>query len=233
MLAQFPDETHILDAGTPNARPNLESLRNDDSFRHDAEEYTSNLCKGMHDPIWLRDAWSAHGRRAAGEFDAYYVRKLEIEWDTTIPDDFKPAQLRSDANGHRSPSDPNDEHAAKPSRGNTPEEKQAGAREGSLPGQDTNVDNVNVGMDNQSTKANGTTTVLKADGPRFEVIPEGKNTNGEVKSNDAVIQDASQTKSDFKNAVENKDYKVDANGVEASEPTGEERSKKLHPQSQP
>ncbi|KAF3771038.1 hypothetical protein M406DRAFT_224165, partial [Cryphonectria parasitica EP155] len=86
ILALFPDETHILHAGTPDARPNFESLRNDNSFRHDAEEYTSNLAKGMHDPTWLKDAWTAHHRRAAGDFDTFYIRKVEIEWGASIPD---------------------------------------------------------------------------------------------------------------------------------------------------
>lgn len=104
ILALFPDDTHILDVATPNARPNLESLKNDDNFRHDAEQYVSNLGKGMHDPVWLKDAWTAHHRRAAGDFDAYYIRKLEIDWNTTIPDEYKPEHLRSKKNGQASSS---------------------------------------------------------------------------------------------------------------------------------
>lgn len=99
ILGLFPDDTHILGAGTPDARPNLESLKNDDNFRHDAEQYLSNLGKGMHDLTWLKDAWTAHHRRAAGDFDAYYIRKLEIDWNTTIPDEYKPEHLRSEKNG--------------------------------------------------------------------------------------------------------------------------------------
>ncbi|KAK7731756.1 hypothetical protein SLS53_008700 [Cytospora paraplurivora] len=94
VLALFPDNKHILDAGTPNARPNVASLQNDDNFRHDTEEYVSNLYRGMHDPAWLQDAWAAHGSRAAGNFDHYYVRKLEADWKTTIPDEMKPEHLR-------------------------------------------------------------------------------------------------------------------------------------------
>lgn len=55
----------------------------------------SNLKAGMHDPAWLQDAWAAHEARAAGQFDEYYIRKLEVDWKTTIPDELKPEHLRS------------------------------------------------------------------------------------------------------------------------------------------
>lgn len=93
VLALFPDERHIMDLGTPDARPNVISLQNDDNFRHDTEEYVSNLSRDMHDPSWLQDAWAAHGSRAAGNFDQYYVRRLEADWKTAIPDDLKPGHL--------------------------------------------------------------------------------------------------------------------------------------------
>lgn len=70
------------------------SLMNDDNFRHDTEEYVSNLKAGMHDPAWLQDAWAAHEARAAGQFDEYYIRKLEVDWKTTIPDEMQPKHLR-------------------------------------------------------------------------------------------------------------------------------------------
>lgn len=95
ILALFPDTRHILNANTPDARPNVMSLQNDDNFRHDTEEYVSNLKAGMHDPAWLQDAWAAHEARAAGQFDEYYIRKLEVDWKTTIPDELKPEHLRS------------------------------------------------------------------------------------------------------------------------------------------
>lgn len=102
IIALFPDHTHILDAGTPNARPNLESLRNDDNFRHDAEQYVTNLAKGMHDPTWLKDAWTAHHRRAAGDFDAFYIRKVEVDWNVNIPDELKPPHMRRNQSGESS-----------------------------------------------------------------------------------------------------------------------------------
>lgn len=94
ILELFPDTRHILNPDTPEARPNVLSLQNDDNFRHDTEEYVSNLKAGMHDPVWLQDAWAAHEARAAGQFDEYYIRKLEVDWKTTIPDEMKPKHLR-------------------------------------------------------------------------------------------------------------------------------------------
>lgn len=95
ILALMPDKTHILSSGTPDARPNFQSLRNDDNFRHDCDQYVANLSNGMHDPTWLKDAWIAHGRRNAGQFDEFHIRKLELEWGATIPEQHKPAHLRS------------------------------------------------------------------------------------------------------------------------------------------
>lgn len=95
ILALFPDDKHILDAATPNARPDVMSLQNDDNFRHDTEEYVSNLSRDMHDPSWLQDAWAAHGSRTAGNFDQFYIRRLEADWKTTIPDEMKPEHLRT------------------------------------------------------------------------------------------------------------------------------------------
>lgn len=62
----------------------------------------TNLAKGMHDPTWLKDAWTAHHRRAAGDFDAFYIRKVEVDWNVTIPDELKPPHLRSNQNGESS-----------------------------------------------------------------------------------------------------------------------------------
>ncbi|KAG8158955.1 hypothetical protein KVR01_011398 [Diaporthe batatas] len=95
ILDLFPDTRHILNPNTPEARPNVMSLQNDDNFRHDTEEYVANLKAGIHDPAWLQDAWAAHEARAAGQFDEYYIRKLEVVWNTKIPDEMKPEHLRS------------------------------------------------------------------------------------------------------------------------------------------
>ncbi|QYS94758.1 ASXH domain-containing protein [Trichoderma simmonsii] len=89
ILALFPDKGHILDAGTEDARPNFASLMNDDSFRYDCAAYTENIAEGRHDPEWLAEAWSAHERRKAGDFDKYLMDKLEEEWGVEIPEDMR------------------------------------------------------------------------------------------------------------------------------------------------
>lgn len=90
----MPSETHILNANTPNARPNIGALVNNDTFRHDAEQYVSNISRGMHDPGWLKDAWAAHQRRTVGDFDEFYIRKIEVDWSADIPDEHRPEHLR-------------------------------------------------------------------------------------------------------------------------------------------
>lgn len=89
ILALFPDKGHILDAGTEDARPNFASLMNDDSFRYDCAAYTENIAEGRHDPEWLAEAWSAHERRKAGDFDKYLMDKLEEEWGVEIPEEMR------------------------------------------------------------------------------------------------------------------------------------------------
>lgn len=99
ILSFFPADVHILEPNTPNARPNVTSLSSNDTFRHDAEEYVSNISKGMHDPEWLRQAWVAHQRRATGEFDEFYIRKVEVDWNTDIPYEHRPEHLRGTKKG--------------------------------------------------------------------------------------------------------------------------------------
>lgn len=94
----MPDTSHILGPGTAEARPNFQSLRNDDNFRHDCDQYVTNLSNGMHDPTWLKDAWNAHERRNAGQFDEFHIRKLELDWGATIPDQYKPKHLQPNQN---------------------------------------------------------------------------------------------------------------------------------------
>ncbi|KAJ4389369.1 hypothetical protein N0V93_006836 [Gnomoniopsis smithogilvyi] len=104
ILSFFPADGHILDPNTPDARPNVTSLSSNDTFRHDAEEYVSNIGKGMHDLEWLRQAWVAHQRRAMGDFDEFYIRKVEVDWSTDIPDEHRPEHLRSVKGGTSSTS---------------------------------------------------------------------------------------------------------------------------------
>ena len=89
MLALFPDETHILDAGTASARPNTASLRNDDNFRHDCARYCENIELGRHDEEWLSQAWTAHEKHKRGDFDTFLRDQFEEDWDTKLPDESK------------------------------------------------------------------------------------------------------------------------------------------------
>jgi hypothetical protein len=87
ILSLFPDMAHTLDADTDDARPNLETLMNDDSFRHDCATYVENLANGRHDPGWLEQAWRAHERRKAGEFDGWLRDRFVQDWGVEIPED--------------------------------------------------------------------------------------------------------------------------------------------------
>jgi hypothetical protein len=85
VLAKFPDETHILNAGTEAARPNLESMRNDDNFRHDCARYCENIELGRHDEEWLSQAWTAHERHRRGEFETFLRSQFEEDWEVELP----------------------------------------------------------------------------------------------------------------------------------------------------
>ncbi|KAH7165819.1 Asx homology domain-containing protein [Dactylonectria macrodidyma] len=85
ILALFPDEQHVLGAGTPDACPDFASLMNDDSFRHDCAAYTENIAQGRHDPDWLASAWAAHERRMAGDFNEHLETKFKDDWEVELP----------------------------------------------------------------------------------------------------------------------------------------------------
>ena len=95
ILAFFPDNTHILDAGTEKARPDANSLRNDNNFRHDCARYSENIELGKHDPDWLRDAWAAHIKRNRGDYDEHLVRQFEKDWGVQLPEELYPRNLRA------------------------------------------------------------------------------------------------------------------------------------------
>jgi len=105
ILALFPDETHIQDAGTANARPNTESLRNDDDFRHDCARYTENIELGKHDEDWLYQAWVAHEKHKRGDFDSFLRKSFEDEWGVKLPnEDGDQASSSGDSEEAKSPS---------------------------------------------------------------------------------------------------------------------------------
>jgi hypothetical protein len=97
ILALFPDKKHVLDASSDDARPNVPSLMNDDTFRHDCASYTENVSLGRFDPQWLAEAWAAQEARKMGDFDEYLVNKFEETWSVKLPEDLRPK--RSAMNG--------------------------------------------------------------------------------------------------------------------------------------
>ncbi|PNY25428.1 Uncharacterized protein TCAP_04631 [Tolypocladium capitatum] len=89
ILALFPDKQHIIDADTAESRPDFTRLMSDDSFRNDCAAYTENLEAGRYDKEWLDEAWAAHDRRKAGDFDGHLDAKFEDEWDVELPEELK------------------------------------------------------------------------------------------------------------------------------------------------
>lgn len=89
ILAHFPDGEHVLDAGTDRARPNLQLLMSDDTFRHDCAQYTENLRSGHYEQEWLEVAWAAHERRKMGDFDQFLDNKFEDDWQVDLPESLR------------------------------------------------------------------------------------------------------------------------------------------------
>jgi hypothetical protein len=119
VLAQFANDTHILDAGTPDARPNLVSLRNDDNFRHDCARYRENLESGWHDEDWLRQAWVAHEKMKRDDYDQFLREQFEAEWETELPKESKPEDPKSDHGVEAGPSK-SEQGAQERASGSTP-----------------------------------------------------------------------------------------------------------------
>ncbi|PHH83946.1 hypothetical protein CDD83_2740 [Cordyceps sp. RAO-2017] len=90
ILALFPDEGHVLGAGSDQARPNFASLMSDDGVRNDCVAYVDDLAAARHDPVWLADAWAAHASRAAGAYDDFLRAKFEAEWSVELPAALRP-----------------------------------------------------------------------------------------------------------------------------------------------
>ncbi|RSL76509.1 hypothetical protein CEP51_009905 [Fusarium floridanum] len=100
ILALFPDSQHILGSGA-EACPDLGSLMNDDSFRYDCAAYTEHIAQGRHDPEWLAQAWAAHERRKAGDYDEYLDNKFINDWEVELPPELKTSRGPA-ASGHDS-----------------------------------------------------------------------------------------------------------------------------------
>ncbi|GAP92728.1 putative proline-rich early nodulin protein [Rosellinia necatrix] len=80
VLAKFPDDAEVLDAGTSNARPDVAALRNNNNFRHDVARYQEGLGKGFHDADWIQQAQAAHSSRQMGYYDEFLATDFEDKW---------------------------------------------------------------------------------------------------------------------------------------------------------
>ena len=102
ILALFPDETHVLNAGTESARPNIESLQNDDNFRRDCARYRENIELGRHDEEWLNQAWAAHEKHKRGDFGEHLEQQFEEDWEIEIPEEHRLKRSRPSIDSARS-----------------------------------------------------------------------------------------------------------------------------------
>ncbi|KAK3997476.1 Asx homology domain-containing protein [Cladorrhinum sp. PSN332] len=104
ILAKLPNNKHILDLGTSEARPNLKELSNDDNFRHDCARYVEHLKEGMHDPEWLRQAWIAQKKHIRGDFDPFLNTLFTVTWDAPLPgvDTYRPEDGSKESSETRS-----------------------------------------------------------------------------------------------------------------------------------
>ncbi|OTB07743.1 hypothetical protein M426DRAFT_317639 [Hypoxylon sp. CI-4A] len=85
VLAKFPDDREVLNAGTGDARPDTAALRNNDNFRHDVARYQEDLRKGWHDPEWIEQARAAHRQRDVGYYNEYLSARFEEDWGMPLP----------------------------------------------------------------------------------------------------------------------------------------------------
>lgn len=96
VLGLLPGHTHVLAPGTEQPRPDVNSLRNSDTFRFDSARYCENIEAGKHDPDWLQSAWVAHEKRNRGDFDEYQVKQFEKTWAVKISPEHHPKALRNE-----------------------------------------------------------------------------------------------------------------------------------------
>ncbi|CAK7567072.1 MAG: hypothetical protein SEPTF4163_005031 [Sporothrix epigloea] len=102
VLALFPPDTKVLDAGTVDARPDVASLKNDNNFRHDCARYRSGLQDGFFNKSWLEEAFEAHAMRQGGTFDDYVLETFESSWGVEMPSRREPDEKdKATANGQQ------------------------------------------------------------------------------------------------------------------------------------
>ncbi|KAI0119940.1 Asx homology domain-containing protein [Nemania sp. FL0031] len=128
ILAKFPDDAEILDHGTPNARPDIAALRNNNNFRHDVVRYQEGLSKGFHDPEWIQQAQAAHRSRQLGFYDEFKASDFEERWDMPMPQQTQAEHQVNGKGSHDSPKEQMDEASteakATVSPGDSPEHRQ-------------------------------------------------------------------------------------------------------------
>ncbi|KAI0550833.1 Asx homology domain-containing protein [Xylaria curta] len=105
ILAKFPDDVEILDPDTPDARPDIAALRNNNNFRHDVARYQEGLSKGFHDPEWIQQAQAAHRSREMGFYDEFMATDFEERWGMPMP---QQSYVGSDGSGSRQASHASD-----------------------------------------------------------------------------------------------------------------------------
>ncbi|KAI1429570.1 Asx homology domain-containing protein [Xylaria sp. FL1777] len=100
ILSKFPDNTMILEPDTPNARPDVAALLNNNNFRNDVTRYQGGLSKGFHDPEWIRQAQSAHRSREAGVYDDFMAADFKEKWGIPMPEQSQPRLQTSENDSH-------------------------------------------------------------------------------------------------------------------------------------
>ncbi|KAI0537774.1 Asx homology domain-containing protein [Xylaria digitata] len=162
ILAKFPDNTKILDHNTPNARPDIAALLNNNNFRHDVARYQDGLSKGFHDPEWIHQAQAAHRSREMGFYDDFMADDFEEKWEVPMP---KQSETGSEA-------DENDSRLVD----DTSEEQENGAPKAIAQSEE-------VASQYQGT--NGTPQLISADLPREESIDTSvQGQNGDTEGTD-------------------------------------------------
>ncbi|KAI0801662.1 Asx homology domain-containing protein [Xylaria sp. FL0064] len=100
IVSKFPDASMILNPDTPDARPNIVALLNNNNFRNDVTRYQEGLGRGYHDPEWIQQAQSAHRAREAGVYDDFMASDFEEKWGVPLPNQAQPeAQPESGMSG--------------------------------------------------------------------------------------------------------------------------------------
>lgn len=84
ILSKFPSRTTITDPDTPDTRPNVAALLNNNNFRNDVTRYQEGLSKGCHEPAWIQEAQAAHKARAVGCYDDFLATHFEEQWGMPI-----------------------------------------------------------------------------------------------------------------------------------------------------